>query len=371
MTKSLLVIGGGINGVAIALESARAGYRVTVVEKSTLGSGTSSKTSKLAHGGLRYLEHYQFKVVWESLHERNRLLRNYPDVVHPLKFVIPIYRNSPWNRLTLFVGLLVYDLFSGLLSPLPWHRRLSVAHIRHNFPTLASDGLVGGFSYFDAQMDDVELLKKLAGEARELGVTFLEHTCGSSLAYREGAVVGVRISDGHTDTLLEATQVIQSTGPWSSAFLDADDPQGATAVTLSKGVHIVLPDIGYQEAFLLSAPQDKRVFFVMPYKGQTLVGTTETVYVGDPDKVSVDEADKSYLMTAFLTYFPQFSSYEILDSFVGLRPLLAHSGSALRPGVMSRDFKLVRSSTGLYSVMGGKYTTHGAVARYVVRCLNK
>jgi glycerol-3-phosphate dehydrogenase len=370
MSKSLIVIGGGINGVAIALDAVQLGYAVTLIEKLTVGSGTSSKTSKLAHGGLRYLQQFQFKVVRESVQERNRLLETYPDFVHPLKFVVPVYNSSPWGMLTLSLGLTVYDLFSGLGSPLPWHRRLSAEEITADYPDLVSRDLKGGFSYYDAQLDDLGLVRHMADEARQRGVCVLENHQCIGLEYHHGHVCGVRIRHDHMERVLLADQVIQTAGPWSSMFLEQDDPDGEFSLTLSKGAHIVVPDIGYSDAFLLSAPQDQRVFFVMPFNGHTLIGTTETIYHGHPDSVVADDGDIDYLRTAFLSYFPRFADSPILDSFAGLRPLITQRGASMSPGIMSRDFRLVRSSSGLYSVLGGKYTTHGAVARYVVRCLN-
>lgn len=362
----LIVVGGGINGVAIALDAVMRGLQVVLIEQHTVGSGTSSKTSKLAHGGLRYLEQFQFGVVRESLAERNLLLMHYPQFVHPMPFVIPVYASGPWSRLKLACGLWVYDLLS-LRSPMPRHHYLSAVEVQTLCPGISGEGLRGGFVYYDAQMDDLGLLEHLCDRAKAFGVVVLEHTQCRALQYDSGRVSGVEVvSHGEVKTI-SAAVVLQATGPWSTMLLGQDDSGFSTGVLPSKGVHLVLPALPFLEALLLSAPQDQRVFFVIPWKGFTLVGTTETLYSGSPDQVDVEAADRAYLLEAYNYYFPEYHRQEtdIISEFAGLRPLLYTDG-AKDPGKVSRDFALLESTSGLLSLVGGKYTTHRYVAEHVV-----
>ena len=352
-TVDLLVVGGGINGVAIALDAAARGLRVWLVEQQTIGSGTSSKTSKLAHGGLRYLEQLQFKVVRESLRERDTLLDQYPQFVKPMPFVVPVYGRYPWPAWKLGLGLTVYD-FLAKKHRLPGHERLTPMYVSHRFAGLNAKGLTAGFRYFDAQMDDLGLLKFLAKRAESLGVMISEYCYFEGPVFEQGRVVGGRLStrDGSFD--FKAKMVVQAMGPWSPG------------VKPSKGVHLVLPAMPFSEALLLAAPQDGRVFFVIPWEGKTLVGTTETAYSGLPELVRVEPEDVAYLMQAFHHYFPTYFPGEssIFASFAGVRPLVDPGVGGL--GSASRDFQLDRSVPGMLRVFGGKYTTHRVVAEQVV-----
>jgi len=369
MHFDLVIIGGGINGVAIAREAAQKGYRVVIVEKATLGSGTSSKTSKLAHGGLRYLEQFQFKVVYESLNERDRLLKDYPDLVKPMPFVVPLYKWSPWSRWKLSLGLHLYD-WMGRAHRMPRHERLSREDMMRACPSLIPEGLLGGFRYYDAQMDDLGLLHRIAEECRALGVIIIENTSVKAILYQEGHAVGVAC-DSIRHSRIMGRQILQCAGPWSGALLNFDEAKNNVTLIPSKGVHIVLPDHGYKDALLLSAPQDGRVFFVIPWKGHCLVGTTETLYRGEPDDVSVSDEDRRYLLEAYNYYFKQrfCGLSDIVSEFVGLRPLVTHTDKSHNPGAISRDFFLYHSKTGFYTLLGGKYTTHHAVAARVCEAL--
>lgn len=363
---NLAVIGGGVTGVAIAVDAVMRGLSVLLVEKNTLGHGTSSKTSKLAHGGLRYLEQLEFSLVHESLRERNLLLKNAPDFVHPLPFIVPIYKKGPWSPFKLSIGLSLYDFLAGK-KEMPSHTNLTKDQILERIPGLKSESLQKGFQYYDAQMDDLGIVQSLGALAKSHGVTLLEHS-EAELLYEKTKLVGITVRQNQTDTIYRADKVIQATGPWSNALLSTDNPQAQFTVTPSKGVHIVLPSIGIHEALLLSTPQDNRVFFVIPWKGQTLVGTTDTDYHGDPDTVSVTSEDSDYLLAAYNFYFPDKpqSQADILDSFVGLRPLFNFKQSAQSPSEKSRDFQVIESPSGLFTIIGGKFTTHRAMAEAAV-----
>lgn len=359
LNYNLAVIGGGITGVAIAVDAALRGLSVLLLEKETLGHGTSSKTSKLAHGGLRYLENYEFRLVKEALRERNLLLKNAPHYVHPLRFIIPIYPHSPWSSLLLKAGLICYDFLAGK-KDLPAHTSLHASDILSAIPGLNPEGLQKGFSYYDAQMDDWGLVQSLGTLAKSLGVTILEHT-QAQLSYNEAhQVIGVNE--------FKTERVIQATGPWTHELLIQDNPQAPLSVFPSKGVHIVLPSLEISDALLLSTPQDNRVFFVIPWKGHTLVGTTDTAYTGNPDTVCITQEDRHYLLKAYNHYFPAHTQQEssILDSFVGLRPLFNFNQHGSSPSEKSRDFRILESSSGLFTLVGGKFTTHRAMAEAAV-----
>lgn len=363
---NLAVIGGGINGVAIACDAALRGLKVLLVEKNTIGSGTSSKTSKLAHGGLRYLEQFELGLVRESLYERNLLLKNAPTYVKPLPFIIPIYQDSQWHPLMLKIGLSLYDFLSGK-KDLSTHKTLKKKEILHKVPGLKSDTLKTGFRYYDAQMDDIGIIKSLATLSKRHGVTILENTLVTDLVYKHHQAIGLNVQTKEGKMSVMADKIIQATGPWTNQLQKKDDPSAEPVVLATKGVHIVLPGLPVQDALLLSTPQDHRVFFIIPWQGKTLIGTTDTAYHGNPDTLIVSSQDREYLLTAYNTYFPEDTrtSEDILEAFVGLRPLL-NMPAGKSTSQKSRDYKILESPSGLLTIAGGKFTTHRAMAEAAV-----
>jgi glycerol-3-phosphate dehydrogenase len=356
----LLILGGGITGAGVALDAALRGFRVGLIDKGDFASGTSSVSSKLIHGGLRYLEHGNFRLVYEALHERGRLLRNAPHLVHPLRFVYPFYRQSRMPAWKGRIGLLLYDLLAGREN-IGRSRFLALHRLREEFPMLRSEGLFSATTYYDAQMDDaracIEVLKSAANEGAFLA-NYVE-----AIAFEPA---GVRVVDrvGGGEFTIRARQVLNATGPWVDQVCRIAGDSSGPQLKPTKGVHLVAPNRGLSSAFLLLHPADGRVFFVIPWLGKTLIGTTDTLDAAGPDAVSVAPEDVAYLLEGHNHYFtPPLSEAELLGRFAGLRPLL--KSKTADPASMSRDFGLISSPSGLLSVAGGKYTTYRHMAEVV------
>jgi glycerol-3-phosphate dehydrogenase len=364
-TFDLLVLGGGITGAGVALDAVLRGLRVALIDKGDFASGTSSVSSKLVHGGLRYLEHGDFRLVYEALHERRRLLRNAPYLVHPLRFVLPFYagaRVPPWKWR---VGLTLYDFLAGA-GNLRRSRSAAAARLRREFPGLHAAGLTGGAEYFDAQMDDARLCLEVVRSAALQGAAVANYVEAVSFERGGGTISGVRARDALTgdEFTVRARQVVNATGPWGDRVRRLAGDESGPLLRPTKGVHLVVPDLGLTAAFLLLHPADGRVFFVIPWLGKTLLGTTDTACGDSPNDLRVTPEDVAYLLAGYNRHFdPPLSPSDLLGSFVGLRPLI--DGRTGEPSARSREFQLSWSTSGLLSVSGGKYTTYRHMAEVI------
>jgi glycerol-3-phosphate dehydrogenase len=349
------VIGCGINGAGIAWELARRDYDVTVFEKGRCGEQTSSATTKMIHGGLRYLERMHVALVRESLRERGWLLEHLPELVKPLEILLPVYADSPRRRLTIRAGLAMYDALAGRQN-IARHRAWSAEELLARAP-LVREGLEGGFSYWDAQVDDRALAKTVIASAVAEGATLHEETRGTRLV-RDGKSWIVESDRGeHRFDLL-----INAAGPWMNELLAANGIPARYVLSLVRGSHLVLKRAIAEPGLLLQSAGDRRVFFVLPWKGTTLVGTTEVVQREPLDAVSASEAEIDYLLARFNRYFREpIARDDIASTFAGVRPLV---GRATNPSAIGRDFRVVRDGN-VINVFGGKMTTFMALARKV------
>lgn len=363
----LVIIGGGIAGCGIARDATLRGLSVLLVEKDDLASGTSSASSKLAHGGLRYLEYLRFHLVHESLHERETLLRIAPHLVRPLPFLLPIYRDLSRPRWKLRAGLTLYDLLSGRMS-LGRHRMLDAARMIEEEPHLQQNGLLGGFRFHDAQMNDARLVLENALDAREHGATILTRVECRDLIIENQRVTGVVLHDRLHDeeARVGAHMVVNAAGPWTARILKMQKLSSVSRPRLSRGTHIVVPALTQGHGILLQARQDRRIFFVLPWKGQSLVGTTEVEHTTSPDEIAPTAEEIEYLLRELGTFFPQPKGqrFEILSSFAGARTLPAGSDRDL--GEVSREAEVREEAPGLLCVLGGKFTTYRRVAETAV-----
>jgi glycerol-3-phosphate dehydrogenase len=362
----LLVLGGGITGAGVALDAALRGLRVALIDKGDFASGTSSVSSKLVHGGLRYLEHGGIRLVYEALHERKFLLQNAPHLVQPLRFIIPFYddvRVAPWKWRA---GLVLYDLLAGA-GNLHRSHPLDPAQLQREFPGLRAADLAGGAEYWDAQMEDarvcIEVLRTAAGQGACLA-NYIEAIAFEEMG--EAPTSAARVIDhvAGTEFTIRATAVLNATGPWVDVVCRLAGDTSGPHLQPTKGVHLVAPDRGLSSAFLLLHPIDGRVFFVIPWLGKTLIGTTDTPALTPPDDLHVTDEEIDYLLDAHNHYFPPLERREVLGSFAGLRPLI--QSRANEPSSQSREFKLFRSPSGMLTVAGGKYTTYRRMAEIVV-----
>jgi glycerol-3-phosphate dehydrogenase len=361
----LLIVGGGITGAGVALDASLRGFRVALIDKGDFASGTSSVSSKLIHGGLRYLEHGGFHLVYEALHERGLLLQNAPHLVRPLRFILPFYKGgrlAPWKwRL----GLTLYDLLAGR-DNIRRSRPLRAAAVCREFSELRGSGLEGGAEFFDAQMDDSRLCIEVLKTAGSQGAVLANYVEATAFELRQGELSGIHVHDhvDKRDFLIRARQVLNATGPWVDSVCRLAGETGGPKLQPTKGVHIIVPARIRQAAFLLLHPQDGRVLFVIPWMGKTLIGTTDSFTQEGPDQLSVQPDEIAYLLEAHNHYLsPPLKAEDVLGSFVGLRPLIRSVFG--QPSSLSREFHLFESASGLLSAAGGKYTTYRRMAEEI------
>jgi len=370
----LLVIGGGITGCGIAREAAARGLTVALVEKNDFASGTSSRSSRLIHGGVRYLEHGQIHLVFESSAERRRLLHLAPHLVRPLAFTWPVYAGARIPRWKLGLGLAAYDALA-LFRNVRRHSRLSARGVLAREPGLTPTGLRGGALYYDAATDDARLTLANAIGAAEMGAIVVNHATVLSLAAHDARVSGACVHDELTGNTIDvrAAVVVNATGPWSDTVrsLDSSARSAAsrTAVRGSKGTHIAIrrERVGNHDALTLLSPTDGRVMFVLPAGPFAIVGTTDTFTAASPDEVRATADDVSYLLATANRFFPaaNLTAHDVVAAWAGIRPLLPSPDET--PRAASREHAVAVSGAGLVSITGGKLTTYRVMATDVLR----
>jgi len=367
-TYDLLVVGGGINGAAIAHLAAKRCLKVALLEKGDFSSGTSSKSTKLIHGGIRYLENLEVDLVYESLRERHIQLAAAPHLVKPLPFVIPVYQGDKRPLWMMQLGVFFYDLLAGKYRVKP-RRNLAREEVIDLEPGIEPKGLKGGVLYYDAQMDDARLCLENVLMAAQYGAHVANYVKVASFIKENGRVVGVKAHDmlGIKGFEVRAKRVICAAGPWTNELLRLDIPNAKKKVRTTKGIHIVYQGEISKQAVLIGSQSDRRIFFVIPWMGNSLIGTTDTDYIASPDKVKVEQKDIDYLIRESRRVFPgvDFSPAKILATFAGLRPLIRKGGSASK---VSRKHLFYTSQSGVIFVVGGKYTTYRKVAE---DCMNR
>jgi glycerol-3-phosphate dehydrogenase len=368
----LIVVGGGINGAAIAREAALSGIKVLLLERDDFCSGTSATSTRLIHGGLRYLEHAELRLVRESLRERERLLRTAPHLVEPLEIYLPITRASQRGRFTVGLGLTLYDLLSPGKS-VPAHRSLGREAMQEILPGLAPDGLVGGAAYFDAQVRFPErLVIELALDAAAAGATLSLHTEAYELVVDGGRVAGVAWRSAGRSGVARAKAVVNATGPWVDRALGRHKSR---LIGGTRGSHLIATPFrgAPARAVYAEAASDGRPFFVIPWNGLYLIGTTDERDTGDPGAAVMSRAEYDYLIAETRRLFPGATDLEnaVCYTCSGIRPLPA-SGSATT-GAITRSHLVVEDPgvAGLFSIIGGKLTTHRALAEDCLRRLRR
>jgi len=369
-TFDLIVIGGGIIGAGIARDAALRGLHTLLLEKEDFAYGTTSRSSRLIHGGLRYLQRLEFHLVRGDLREREVLLAIAPHLVHPLPFVIPVTHGSRLQRIALALGMHLYDLLSFDKS-LPSHHYLSRSETLELEPGLELERLAGSYLYYDCQVPFMErLCLENAISAAEHGAIVVNHARVTSLLHAGSAVSGVQVQDVLSEETCQvsARMVLNAAGPWVDRVWEMLDMGRRSTVRRTKGVHLLAPQVS-QNAVAFFAQSDGRLVFVIPWQGYSLIGTTDTDYSGDLDDVHAEAEDAAYLLTEVQRLFPSVGLDEVFHASAGLRPLV--DSRARRPGDVSRAHKLVDHERkdgvgGLVSVLGGKITAYRAVAQEAV-----
>ena len=411
----VLICGGGIYGAWTAYDAALRGLRVAIIEQNDWASGTSSASTKLIHGGLRYLETGDFKLVRKALQERTMLLQAAPHRVWPLRFGVPVFAHQRLNRLQLKLGLSLYDYLADESDPSSHHRYFSIGQFGSRFPALNTTGLKGGFTYLDAQTDDARLVLELISGAMAAGACCVNYCRlsqivdtkeslinstnkmkreahgtqqprhidtigeGVSTAQRSDSLVqsinqrfpnkkvnGAIVRDQLTqmEYRIEARQIVIATGQWLM-----DDPQSLQWCRFAKGVHLVMPPLPQDEALLLTAPADGRVFFMIPWYGLTLLGTTDTAFKGDASQVTVEDNDIDYLLAAANRYLTtSWTKNDIIGRYAGVRVFKqsTQQDSTQTPSKISRDWELKTAPNGVHYAIGGKITSSRQDAAQIV-----
>jgi len=366
----LLVIGGGITGAGIARDAALRGIRTALVDKGDFGGGTSSHSSRLIHGGLRYLEQGAFRLVFEASRERRVLLTIAPHLVRPLAFLFPVYRGARVPAWRLRAGLWLYDLLAAFRNVRP-HRWLGRKAVLRLEAGLRERDLQGAGLYYDAQADDARLVIATMRSAAQAGALVANYAEVSSLLKPDGRVRGATVRDALTGATctVRALVVVNATGPWLDRVRRLDDPRAEPLVRPTKGTHVVVlrQRLGNAHAVTLTSPIDGRVMFILPWGGdQSYIGTTDTDEAVSPDDVRASPEDVTYLLRSANACFPQarLGPTDVVATWAGLRPLLAppHDLSA---SAVSREHRVVESPTGLITIAGGKLTTYRVMGRDV------
>ena len=369
-TFDVVIVGGGINGAAIARDAALRGLSVALLERDDFASGTSSRSSRLIHGGVRYLEHGYLHLVFEASRERRILLATAPHLVRPLPFTWPMYAGARIPRWKLLAGLWLYDVLA-LFRNVKNHVRLSPRGVLEREPALTAHGLRGGALYYDASTHDTRLTLANALDAAALGAAVLNHADVTGLERNGGTAAGVTARDtiGGGTFLVRARCVVNAAGPWSDEVRTWDEPGHGAGVRGTKGAHVqVLRDrIGNRRAVTLVSPVDGRVMFVLPAGAHTIIGTTDTETTMTPDQVRATEADVDYLLRSANGCFPnaKLERADVISAWAGLRPLIA-SGNTGTPASASREHAIHVSAAGVVSISGGKLTTYRAMSADVV-----
>jgi glycerol-3-phosphate dehydrogenase len=366
----VIIIGAGINGAGIARDAAMRGLKVLLLDKGDIASGTSSASTRLIHGGLRYLEHFEFGLVRESLRERETLIKIAPHLVRPLPIMIPIYKHSQRGRATVRAGMIVYDLLS-IGKSLPGHRMFSRAETLKQSPGLNPEGLLGSAQYFDAQVEFAErLVVENALAAHERGAEVFTYAPVTQLVVESGELSGVEFVSDEESHFARAPVVINAAGPWVDQLLERAPVESSRLIGGTKGSHIVVPAFpgASKSAIYLEAQSDRRPFFIIPWNGNYLIGTTDVRFEDDPDLVHSEFWEIDYLLAETNRAFPGavLTRDRILFTYSGVRPLpwtINEDEQNITRRHFIREHPQLKN---LLSIVGGKLTTYRSLAEECV-----
>ncbi len=371
----IAIIGGGINGAGVARDAASRGMKVALIEASDFAGGTSSRSSKLIHGGIRYLENLEFHLVFEALQERRRLFEMAPHLVHPLRFILPVYKHSRVGMFKLGLGMMLYDALATFEMP-EMHERLSKSALLHRVPMLNSTELCGGYAYSDAYMDDdrlvIETLRSaVAGFGSGApGAVAASYVKAIGAEFENGRVKKLKARDEATgeEFLISARHFVSTVGPWTDLVASQILHEWRPILRPSKGIHLTFlrSRLPVHDAVVMISDDEKRIVFAIPRHEMVIVGTTDTDFDGDPATVRSTRSDVEYLLHVANRYFSgaNLTEADIVASYSGVRPLV-DDGSASESKT-SREHVIIEDPRNITFVAGGKYTTYRKVAEQTV-----
>lgn len=365
----ILVIGGGITGAGIALDAATRGLKVALIEKRDFAEGTSSRSTKLIHGGLRYLKQLEIGIVKETGQERTILHRNAPHIVYPEKMLLPIIKGGSLGRYSTSFGLYVYDYLAGVPKK---ERRfmLNKSKTLNEEPLLKEEILLGGGMYIEYRSDDARLVIEVLKTAHEKGAISINYVTADDLIYENGKVKGAKVTDARTKKSFEikAQKVINAAGPWVDELRQSDHSLKGKRLHLTKGIHIVVPKerLQIKQAVYFDVPTDGRMVFAIPRQDIVYIGTTDTNYKEDKDFCFANKSDVDYVLKAANYIFPtaELKIEDVISTWAGLRPLIHEDGKS--PSDLSRKDEIFISESGLISMAGGKLTGFRKMAERAV-----
>ena len=367
----LLVVGAGIYGAWTACDAALRGLRVALIDKGDFASGTSSASTKLIHGGLRYLEQMRLDLVRKSLEERKLLSELAPHMVVPMKFFMPHYKHDKLGPAMLKTGLWLYDLLAGKGQPVSRHNSFTKDEIYTKYAFLKTEDLKSGSCYGDCQMDDARFTLDVIDRAYMSDAVIANYVSAEEYITENGSIVGTLVKDGLTSEqfTIKAKKIVNATGPWKN--LVENHHFLKNYMRFSKGIHLVMPQLPTKDSLLLMTKNDDRIFFLVPWYGKTLVGTTDSNYTGDPDKVKVEDSDIDYLLEETNRYLKDivWDRSSIISKFAGLRALKNEPGKP--PSQVTREWTMFEPKPGLFISVGGKFTSARADAANIVNQVMK
>lgn len=366
----LVIIGGGINGAGVARDAVSRGMKVALVEAFDFASGTSSRSSKLIHGGIRYLENMEFKLVFEALNERTKLFEMAPHLVHPLRFMIPLYESSRVGMFKMGLGMWLYDALSLFQAP-EFHERLNAKDSVSRMPVLKPEGLKGAYIYSDAYMDDDRLVLETLRAAHEEGAVLAHYTKAIGVQYNEkNQFQSLKVKDqiSGEEFLIQGKHLIGSVGPWTDEMGFELFKEWKKTLRPTKGIHLTLSKdrLPLESAVVMAAEKGNRIVFGIPRHEMVIIGTTDTDFQGSPSDVEATKEDVKYLIDIVNRYFPgaAITEKDLVSSYAGVRPLIYDGSQA--ESKTSREHSIWQDPRGVTFVAGGKYTTYRLMAQQVV-----
>jgi glycerol-3-phosphate dehydrogenase len=365
----LLVIGGGITGAGVARDAAMRGLKVALIEGRDFAFGTSSRSSKLIHGGIRYLENFEFKLVFEALSERSKLFEMAPHLVHHLRFMIPLFKNSRVGPFKMGLGMMLYDMLALFQTP-ELHERLGKTGTMHRMPIVRNSDLVGSVVYSDAYMDDDRLVHETLRSANEAGACIVNYTTAIKSEFVDGKIYSIAAEDltAREKFSIRCRQVVCTVGPWTDLVGEKLVSDWKKILRPTKGIHLTLSKnrLPLSSAVVMAAQTGNRIVFAIPRHEMTIIGTTDTDFIGDPTDATADFSDVEYLLRITNEYFPdaKLTESDIISSYVGVRPLVKDDSGD--EGKISREHTILTDPRGFIFVAGGKYTTYRLMAEQIV-----